>query len=168
MTFAAPEHVVGVEEMTRHEASNVNFSEPVVVVLSVYEPFAFATHVPETRKDPVTVGGEHVMPTNFTSSVPVTSRHDDTTVQVPKMLPPQAATLVQVPVPTPDPPLPGAPPPGLPPLELLAAPPLEAEPELLLELQPTVEMSEPSTTKPRGPTNPLRITAIVARTTLLQ
>jgi hypothetical protein len=43
-----------VPEKLRHAATNAICSLPVVVVLSVYVPSAFALHVPDTLSDPVT------------------------------------------------------------------------------------------------------------------
>jgi hypothetical protein len=146
--LAAPAQVTGVEEITRHEGSNVNVSVPVVVVLSEYVPSELAVHVPVTSRDPVTGADEQSMPINDTSSSPVTFRHDDVTFQVPTTLPLQGVTFGQStgwllpPLPA-LPPLPGDPPfafepplelppvpPALPPLELPPVPPAPPPPEL--------------------------------------
>ncbi len=139
MMFAAPGQPTGVDEITRQEASNVKFSAPVVVVLSVYVPSELAVHVPVTRRDPVMGTDPQAIPISETFNCPVTLRQDEVAFQVPTMSPPQAETLVHADVltcseapplpelaPTPgDPPLPVAPPPVFPPLPV--APPLAPE-----------------------------------------
>lgn len=93
--LAAPLQVTGVDEMTRHEAANVNCSVPEVIVLSEYVPSELANHDPVTSRDPVT--GADVQPRvkRDRSSSPVTFRHEDVAVQVPTMLPPHAVPLEQ-------------------------------------------------------------------------
>lgn len=93
--LAAPLQVTGVDEMTRHEAANVNCSVPDVVVLSEYVPSELAIHDPPTSRDPVT--GADVQPRvkRDRSSSPVTFRHEDVAVQVSTTLPPQAVPLEQ-------------------------------------------------------------------------
>jgi len=64
----------------------------VVVVPSVYVPFAFAVHVPLTLIEPeidavLQVRGSR--PTSEMSRAPLKFRHDDVTFQVPTTLPPQ-------------------------------------------------------------------------------
>jgi hypothetical protein len=102
-----------VPDICRHEAANVNVSLPDVVVLSEYVPLDLAIQVPVTRRDPVTGAGAQFKPNTDMSSLPVTSRHDDVTVQVPTTSPPQGCTLEQDAPPAPPlelPPVPRVPP----------------------------------------------------------
>jgi hypothetical protein len=92
---AAPSHVIGVDDSTRHEEFSVNCSCPVVVVPSVYVPSALAVQVPVTWSDPVTGADEHpdANPKFDKSSIPETLRHDDATFQLATTFPPQVPAL---------------------------------------------------------------------------
>lgn len=85
----------------------MNCSVPVVSVSSVYVPSLAAVQLPLTWSDPVISADVQPAPTTEGSSVPLTVRHDDVTVQVPTKLPPQAVTFEHE---APEPPLPEAPP----------------------------------------------------------
>jgi len=93
--------------------------DPVVVVLSVYDPSVLAVHVPVVWRIPVTGTVGQPTPTKVTSMSPDIVRHEEVTFQVPTTLPPQGDTLEQaagwLPPPLPFPPF--EPPP-------LLAPPL--------------------------------------------
>jgi hypothetical protein len=114
--------VVGTDESVMHAGVNGNVTEPVVVVLSAYDPSALAVHVPVVCRDPVTGTLAQPTPTNDTSMLPVRLRHDDVTFQVPTTTPSQADTFEQAagwllpPLPA-LPPFPFAPPPE-PPFEV--------------------------------------------------
>ena len=171
--LAAPSQLVGVEEITRHEASNVICSSPDVTVLSVQVPLALAVHVPITWREPVTGADGQPAPTNDRSSAPVTVRHVDVTVQLPTTSPPQGSTLEHADasvgwfVPAPPPPLREPPFPIEPPLELppLRVPPplpallsvLPAPPPLELFLQPWVAMAPASTAADTSPKSLVRM-----------
>ncbi|HEX5270612.1 MAG TPA: hypothetical protein VFW33_09010, partial [Gemmataceae bacterium] len=71
----------------------MNCSVPVVTVSSVYVPSPAALQVPLTWSDPVINADVQPAPTTDGSSVPLTVRHDDVTIQVPTTLPPQAVTF---------------------------------------------------------------------------
>jgi hypothetical protein len=102
MMFAAPEQLVWVEEITRHDGAKVKCSSPVVIVLSVYVPSALAVQLPVTCSEPTTGAVGHPAPTNDKSRLPLILRHDEVTFQVPTKLPPQAVTFEQVaPIPPP-------------------------------------------------------------------
>jgi hypothetical protein len=107
---AAPVHVTGVDEITRHEGPSVKCSWPVVVVSSEYVPSALAVNVPVTASMPVTGADGQPAPTSDRSRAPLTARHDDATVHVPTTLPPHAVTFGQ-----------DAPPPPLPPRPVVPA-----------------------------------------------
>ena len=124
MMPAAPLHDTGVDEITRHEGPSVNCSSPVVSVSSTYVPSALAVNVPVTVSEPVTGADGHPAATRVRSSVPLTLRHEDATVQVPTRLPPHAVTFGQEGAPVP--PAPVAPPVA----ELPAAPVDPPRPEL--------------------------------------
>ncbi len=53
---------MAIDETVRHEFSKVNLTEPVVVVLSAYDPLVLAVHVPVTWREPVT--GADVQPSS--------------------------------------------------------------------------------------------------------
>ena len=131
---AAPSHLTGVDEITRHEDASVNCSLPVVVVLSEYVPSELAVHVPVTWREPVTGADGHPAPTDAKSRSPVTLRHDDVTVQDPTTSPPHGATLEQAPA---APPLPERPP-------VATAPPLPELPPLPVLLPPTSTLAATS------------------------
>src|SRR4029079_17213803 len=82
-----------------------------------------------TWRVPVTGAGGQFNPASDRSTSPDTFRHDDITVQVPTTLPPQTATLVQVPPPVELPPVPLLP--ELPPVP-------DEEPELALHAADTM------------------------------
>jgi hypothetical protein len=162
MMFAAPLHVVGVDEMIKHEGSNANASVPEVVVPSENVPSDLMVSIPDTCKDPLMGADAHPAPTFEGLSSPPTFRHDDITVQAPTMLPPQAVTLEQAgppaapvpelpPVPT-IPPVPEVPPaPELPPmLELPAVPEFPPIPGVppVPEPPPSPELHAPDNVPP--------------------
>src|SRR5947208_7458842 len=79
-------------ERFKHPASSWPVAVPLVVVPSVYVPFAFAVHVPLTLSEPeieavLQVRGSR--PTSEMSRAPLNARQDDVTFQVPTTLPPQ-------------------------------------------------------------------------------
>jgi len=128
---SSPGHSRRVPESIKHPASSWTVAVPVVVVPSVYVPFAFAVHVPVTVSEPeidalLQVRGSR--PTSEMSRAPLIARHDDITFQVPTTLPPHGDPFGQdgPPVPAvpvvPAVPLPVLPPPpdGVVPVELQA------------------------------------------------
>jgi hypothetical protein len=93
-----PVHVTVVPERIKHPASSWTVALPVVVVPSVYVPFAFAVHVPLTLIEPeidalLQVRGSR--PTSEMSRAPLKFRQDDVTFQVPTTLPPHGAPFGQ-------------------------------------------------------------------------
>jgi len=91
-------HVTVVPERIKHPASSWTVALPVVVVPSVYVPFAFAVHVPLTLIEPeidalLQVRGSR--PTSEMSRAPLKFRQDDVTFQVPTTLPPHGAPFGQ-------------------------------------------------------------------------
>ena len=52
-TLEILEHSAGVDETVRHSADNGKVIEPVVVVMSEYDPLALAVHDPVTFSEPV-------------------------------------------------------------------------------------------------------------------
>src|SRR5262249_31410572 len=84
-----------VPESIKHPAARSSCGEPVVVVASVYVPLA-AVKVPVTLKEPeiatlLQVRGSR--PSHDGSTLPLTGRHDEVTVQVPSTVPPHAVTF---------------------------------------------------------------------------
>jgi hypothetical protein len=136
MKLAAPSQLTGVDETIKQEGPSVNCSVPMVIVLSVDVPSPTAVQAPLTRRSPVTGADVQPAPTNEGSRLPLTSRQEDVTIQVPTRSPPQAVTFEQ------DAPAPPAPeiPPALttPPLPDFPPVPDEApEPELhAIEISP--------------------------------
>src|SRR6185436_19144299 len=119
-----PSHRTVVPESIRQPASSRTVAVPVVVVASMYVPFAFAVHVPLTCSEPEIDAVLHVRgsrPTSEVSSAPLNVTHDDVTFQVPTTLPPQGDPFGQD----------GPPVPALPPAPLVPAPLLPAAPERL-------------------------------------
>ena len=84
------------DDTDRQVGASGNVVEPVVVVLSVYDPSPFAVHVPVTCREPVTGTVVHPRLARETSMSPVSVRHDEVTLQVPSTEPPQGVTPVQL------------------------------------------------------------------------
>jgi hypothetical protein len=116
----------------------MNCSVPVVTVSSVYVPSPTAVQAPVTCSDPVIGAEVQPAPTTDGSSVPLTVRQDEVTVQVPTTLPPQAVTFEQD---APAPPDAEIPPPAAPPL-----PSLPPVPDVVPDPEPHPEKAGPSPT----------------------
>ena len=121
-----PSHRTVVPESIRQPASSRTVAVPVVVVASMYVPFAFAVHVPLTCSEPeidATLQVRGSSPTSEVSSAPLSDTHDDVTFQVPTTLPPHGVPFGHngAPVPAVPPPLVPAAPVRLPPVGVQAA-----------------------------------------------
>jgi len=88
-----------VPDTFRHTGATVISAVPDVVVLSVYVPSDLALQVPLTFSDAETVMVVQPIPSPDASISPLTSRHDDATLQVPTTSPPQGDTSMQDPPP---------------------------------------------------------------------
>jgi hypothetical protein len=127
-----PAHVTVVPESIKHPASSWMVAVPVVVVPSVYVPFAFAVHVPLTLIDPeidVVLQVRGSRPTSEMSRAPLKFTHDDVTFQVPTTLPPQGDPFGQDGPPVPADPV--VPPPELPPVPVWLFPVELQAPEII-------------------------------------
>jgi len=134
------------DDTDRQAGASGKLIDPVVTVLSVYDPSGLAIQVPVTCKDPLTGTDGHPRLANMTSMSPDSARHDDVTFQVPTTEPPHAVTPGQLGT---DPPLPVVAPVGVAPPEPVVPP---VPPDWPVELlQPPPAMAAARTTKQINP-----------------